>query len=145
MLPVAGALLALACLGFLFLSTDGWFAYYVVELPGAHRYQWEKFTGIATDDFLLTYPLVILLGAVAVWLSRSELNNRRAFIPVVFLTLLAAALLPYMHTGSAANVLMPLQGGSALLLGYALGRLEAAPRIYPAALLLVIPQLGLLG
>ena len=144
-LPVAGTLLGAAGLAYLYLSSAGWFAYYVFELPGAHRYQWEKFPDIAGNDFLLTYPFVIALGAAAFWLSRQETQHRQAFIPVIFLTLLAAALLPYMHTGSAANVLMPLQGGSALLLGFALGKLEKQPRLYPLALVLVIPQLALLG
>lgn len=122
--PVTGVTLASLALLTLYISSDGWFAYYAFELPSEHRYQWEIFPRLLYSQFLTNYAGVILLAIAAVALAPADWWRRQTFASLLFLTLAAAAFLPYMHTGSAPNVLLPLQAGCAILLGISLAKLE---------------------
>jgi len=143
--PVTGVALALASLGYLQWSSEGWFSYYTLELPGAHRYQWHKFPGLTLNQFLLQYPFALAVSLVAFTLGGAAELRQSRFSLVLFFTLLTAALLPYMHTGSAANVLLPMQAGTAILLGVALSALEGRGNWLRAALVLVSIQFAYLS
>ena len=145
LLPIGGFLAGSATLVFLHFYSDGWFTYYILELPKAHRYQWEKLPTLFSNSLLLTYPFILVIAGMTYWLKNEKNNYRHSFIPVLCATLLVAALLPYMHTGSAANVLMPLQGSAALLLGFCLGTLEKKPLMHTIGVILILPQLAILG
>jgi len=143
--PLTGTALAAGAMLYFYIASDGWFAYYVFELPQAHRYQWFKFPTLIGNEFLLRYPFVIAAGVGALLLTTGAQRRRAAFALLLVITLLLAAVLPYMHTGSAANVLLPMQAACALLLGIALALAEKIRRIYAAILTVTVVQFALLG
>jgi 4-amino-4-deoxy-L-arabinose transferase-like glycosyltransferase len=143
--PVAGVAGALVVLGVLQWATDGWFSFYVLELTGSHASQWGKLPSVVFDQLLLRYGLLLAIAIIVLALRLRE-PVRVDFYPwLLVVTLAFSGLFPYVHTGSAPNILMPLQAGMALLLGLCLGQLERETIIKAALTLVAVAQFAVLS
>lgn len=119
--PVTAVLGALAILIALQIASNGWFSFYVLELPQGHESQWHKMPAVLLDRLLLQYLFVLLLALLAIVPGKFASLSPSLFAWIAVIALTIAGLLPYAHTGSAPNILLPLQAGMALLLGLCLG------------------------
>jgi len=141
--PVSGMVMALAGLAALYISTDGWFMYYIFELPLGHQYQWHKLPGIIGNHFIIEFPFILLLALLGFAKGTQTSERSYWYGLLIFTTITVATLTHYMHTGSAPNVLMPLHAGCAILAAIALSRLQDQQKLYVAAALLLIAQSAL--
>ncbi|MEM9191253.1 MAG: hypothetical protein AAGF12_18925 [Myxococcota bacterium] len=115
---IAGAAAALTAgaLAAAYASTsDGWFLYFVVALPSAHRYD---FGGAATylASHLLSLVPLLALGLLA---GRRKPRNERVYLALAASGFLLQAFVGLAHTGGFDNVLLP--GAAVLSLLGALG------------------------
>jgi len=131
---------------YMHLTTDGWYWYYCIELPGSHPLvdaMWKDFWRL---DLRLVWPA---LGACTLLLGWLVQKPRK--LPALWLVLgvlfggVATGLFSRVHAGGFLNVLLPTFGALALGLGYVLGHAQRIRRPLGWALLaLCIWQLHLL-
>ncbi len=154
--------LGLACLasfaGLLVVSTllmnlesDGWYGYYVFELPRQHAIAHEYLLGFWWDDLLLSVPILVPLaitGLALLWREKDHVDRRyrSGFFLALLGGLLAASWFSRLHSGGYDNVLLPAYLGMALLSGLAIAIADLDKCFWrwtvPAAACL---QLGLLA
>jgi hypothetical protein len=136
------------CLGAAILSahllTDGWFTFYVFDMPRAHGILADRRLGFFTEDLLPLLPMVLLaLGHVAGAWKRGA-KREAAFWLCFGGGALLASYLSRLHAGGHSNVLMYALAGGAVLSGCALGTLCSRWARW-SALLLAVLQFGLLA
>jgi len=130
-------------IGLYCLLTDGWFFYFVFQVPSAHP-------GAAGIDFFGSdmqrlWPSLAIAGLF--FLTGLESANRRTtlFYSSVAAGLLFASYMSRHHAGGYINALMPWLVGAGLLLGITLQRLASSKTVVPIAVLaLAITQFGLM-
>ncbi len=138
--PVTGVLGSLAILAAMQWATDGWFGFYALEIARAHDSQWHKMPSVVLDHFLLRYGFLLAIALIVLALRLRE-PGRTDFYPwLLVATLTFAGLFPYVHTGSAPNILMPLQAGMALLLGLCMSELRRETFVTAVLTLLAVAQ-----
>jgi hypothetical protein len=138
--PVTGVLGSLLILTAMQWGTDGWFGFYALELARSHNSQWYKMPSVLLDHFLLRYGF-LLATALIVLVLRLRESGRPDLYPWLLVSALTfSGLSPYVHTGSAPNILMPLQAGMALLLGICLGELKRETIATAVLTLMIVAQ-----
>jgi len=99
--------------------SDGWYTYYIFELPAqfAARLVRPRLVFFWTDDILS--PLTIACGLAAIGLASmlSTSKSRGGFYLVVTAGMLLAAWLPRLQSGGYDNTLMPAFAGISILFG----------------------------
>ena len=102
---------------YLILRNPGWYLYYTVQLPGMHRIWWGGWTVIWRAMIFKPFAVAALAGAVV-----STRRNPRmgSFYLVLLFASLGISTLAMMHSGAAANVLMPGYAGLAITFGLAI-------------------------
>ncbi len=136
--PAAFFALSAAATALLSWQTDGWFYYYVFDMPRGHMWLREHYLGFWTRDLLRFIPLAVALSAL--WAGFKLVENRRrerTFYPLVLVALAGGAWLSRVHSGSGHNVVMPACVLFALFSGLALHKLLSGRLIPPWARLLV--------
>jgi hypothetical protein len=115
-----GAVVAAGCL-VLAAGTDGWFGYYVFELPRQHEPRWWKLESFWRLDLLAKLPIAIAAAAVffAVKPRPSE-GGQRLFYLCFVAGAVAASWFSRIHSGGYLNVLMPVHAAVAVLFGLGL-------------------------
>jgi 4-amino-4-deoxy-L-arabinose transferase-like glycosyltransferase len=91
---------------------EGWFDYYIRELPGAHPFLWKMAIGFWPVYVLGILPIALLLG---IWFLISEKGEKRWFYLAFLLAGLMASWMSMMHGGGYKNNLMPLYAVLAIL------------------------------
>lgn len=114
-----------ALLAWLRTASDGWFWYYVVELPRAHKLLDEALWGFWRQDLM---PVGVALGASVITVAWLRTQPGRRAMPYAGLLLgaLVSAWISRMHSGGQFNVVMPVHAVVAMLTGLGLGELHAA-------------------
>lgn len=143
--PVAGIAGALVILGALQWATDGWFSFYALELTRSHASQWNRMPSVVFDQFVLRYGFLLAMAMIVLALRLREPGKVDFYPLLLVVTLAFSGLFPYVHTGSAPNILMPLQAGMALLLGLCLGHLERETIVKATLTLVAVAQFVVLS
>lgn len=125
-----GRMAAGACLGAVLLSQavpmaagDGWFLYYLYELPAAHPISNSNVQQFFESELSRRLSLGVVLSLWAIGaLSREGQGRRTALFCLCFLLgMSAAGLAPRFKVGGSVNNLMPLGAALALCCGLAAG------------------------
>jgi len=121
LLPTLGLGLLLG-IGYLSLTTHGWFTLYCLVLPQQHPIVPLKFLSFWFWD-ILPRLTIAALGALALFRGRyrGELDQRRWF-GCMAAGMLAGSWVARLHSGGYINVLMPAYAALAILLGLAIAR-----------------------
>ncbi len=106
--------------------TDGWYGYYLFDLPSQHPFFPVMLTGFWNWDLLRPLPITCLLLAIYLgsrFLARKKMDpeqrHNAVFYGAFVSAMLAAAWLSRLHYGGASNVLLPAHAALALLWGMA--------------------------
>lgn len=116
----SATLLAIVVVGCLLLDarSDGWFTYYVFDLPARHPIRWWKFERFWRLDVLARLPVAAAAAVAFFAASRFGANDsRRLYYACLVMGTLGASLLSRLHSGGFENVLMPAFAGLAILFG----------------------------
>ncbi len=122
---------AMLCLSAVFLSqlllamaTDGWFYFYVYQVPAAHPVLKELILRFIASDFLRHLSagfLVSILAGFIMWRAHPDKKDALFFF-LLLVSMVFAGLAPRFKTGGHVNNLMPLAVvlalGGGLLLGH---------------------------
>ncbi len=125
--PLVGvtAVAGLGLAAWLILSTDGWFATYVVRIPLSVPWRWSAITGFPFTD-LRPVHVALLATAMAMLLPRrpSERPTAHETLAVlIVVSLLAASWLGRLHQGGHVNALIPALAAAAFGLAVASHRI----------------------
>jgi len=123
------------------LLTDGWFTFFVFEMPGKHAIQGDRKLAFFTEDLVPILPMV--LGALLTGILRMR-NGRRGeglFLLAFGGGGLVTSYLSRLHAGGYDNVMMYALAAGAMLLPALLG---AGARATRTCLVLVLTQFLLL-
>jgi hypothetical protein len=134
------------------MATHGWYRFYVIDVPGAHRIVSEEYGLFWTHDILLRLWITVALAVLGLWWTgrtRTDDGVRLAWFHVpVAAALLGAAYQARLHSGGYDNVLLPAFGALAILFGLGIhGSRSFLPRVTwlaPVAAVLAIVQLATL-
>jgi 4-amino-4-deoxy-L-arabinose transferase-like glycosyltransferase len=138
----SAALAVIVVVGCLLLDarSDGWFAYYVFDLPAQHRIRWRELDGFWRLDVLARLPVAAAAAVAFFGVSRFGANDpRRLYYPCLAIGTLGASLLSRLHSGGYDNVLLPAYVGLAILFGLGVNESlrSAVARRRPVAALVI--------
>lgn len=103
---------------------DGWYSYYLLEVPGGHRFVEAMWTGFWTGDILPVYGPMVLLSLIGVFLwarVRGLAARDVLFAVAVLVGVIGASYLGRLHEGGEPNTIMPLCLGAALFCALGVG------------------------
>lgn len=131
----------------LHVQSDGWFRYFVFEMPANHPIRPRMvLQGFWFEDLFLNY--LFLLPVIAPWAvsrARRLIRSDGMLDGLVLVSLVGTAWSSRIHTGGAENVLMPAVAAMSLAAGWGLAALRAwsGPRraLYRVGLAAVTVQL----
>lgn len=131
LLPLVGvtATVGLGLAAWLTLSSDGWFATYVVRIPTAVPWRWSALGGFPLSDLRPVWPALLVVAAVVLWPRRAaeRTSSQEALVVLVVAALLASSWLGRLHQGGHVNALIAAMAGVSLALAAAAHRLS--PRL----------------
>lgn len=131
LLPLIGvtATVGLGLGAWLTLSTDGWFATYIIRLPMAVPWRWSALGGFPLSDLRPVWPALLVVAAVVLWPRRAaqRVSSQDALVALFVAALLASSWLGRLHQGGHVNTLIAAMAGVSLALAVAAYRL--APRL----------------
>lgn len=134
------------------LASDGWFFFYLFELPSNHPIYSSRYLTFWTVDMLPYLPVALALTVVWLLLFRSHRDrSETVFWFLITVSILGSALMGRVHSGGYDNVLIPAYAVIAITFGLGLGAIskkigEGLARGPRAAILylLCVVQFGLL-
>jgi hypothetical protein len=124
--------------------SQGWFLYYVLDVPAAHRLVPASYLGFLTHDLRALWwsAAMVLLAFVAARRIRGSTGVAWWFVGPVVAALVLTGWLGRVHSGGWDNVLIPAVAGVVILVGVALGvaRRRTAPWVLAICALAVVGQ-----
>jgi len=120
--------------------SDGWFTYYVFDLPAQHQLRWWIFERFWRLDVLARLPVAVAAAGIFFGARRFGADDpRRLYFPCLAIGTLASSLLSRLHSGGYENVLLPAYAGLAIFFGLGVNESlrSAVVRRRPAAELVV--------
>jgi hypothetical protein len=131
LVPLVGvtATVGLGLAAWLILSTDGWFATYVIRIPLLVPWRWSALGGFPLSDLRPVWPALLVVAAVVLWPRRAaeRVGAQEALAVLVVAALLVSSWLGRLHQGGHVNALIAAMAGVSLALAVAAHRL--APRL----------------
>jgi 4-amino-4-deoxy-L-arabinose transferase-like glycosyltransferase len=130
------------------IASDGWFYFYVFELPQSHQFRFNLIPLVLKTDYV---PLIIMIGIIAVWIIKHLQLSRDTFkklnrLPVLCIALLAGmcilSISSRLHEGGYTNVNIPAYLSISLVGTISFAKLD--PKKSNLLLLLLILQLIIL-
>lgn len=110
--------------GILQSASEGWFGYFVFDLPSRH----PRFTALALwrDELLSNLQIAVLGTAVALGILVRR-NGAKAVVPVAFVvSMIACSWFTRMHSGSYANALIPACAALSIYMPVGIGLLAGS-------------------
>ncbi|HKO49889.1 MAG TPA: glycosyltransferase family 39 protein [Polyangiaceae bacterium] len=145
---VSGALVLVTGLAF-YISSDGWFLYYVLDLPSRHEIEIARFWPSLQTFFLSnTFPMTLAGVTIVCGVTFGRRRWKRWLFHALFVGLACTtSFLPFLKSGGYPNGLIPAYAALALASGIGLGILRRSqirsalgsigPRLAAAAVLLI--------
>jgi hypothetical protein len=98
---------------------DGWYKYYVFNLPKQHLIEKKLFISFWVEDIMLPLSIAFAISIYYLLFVKEINSNKNSFFFYFFATLgmLGGALLSRMHTGGYNNVLFPAYAIISILFG----------------------------
>ena len=97
---------------------DGWYAYYVSELPRGKPIVGSIFVSFWTKDIIATLPLAFIFSILYLFVrSQGQKRKDRCFYLLMFIAMVGATWLTRLRLGSYDNVLMPAYAALSILFG----------------------------
>lgn len=96
---------------------DGWFWYYVFELPSEHKLLPENWVGFWTNDLLRPLWPACFVGVLTLIRPKRLPRGATFFYALFTLGLLGGAWMTRLHSGAFDNVLIPAYAALAVLVG----------------------------
>lgn len=128
----AGTFLGLAAASTLMLDTayDGWYSYYVFQLPGQHPIVAEMLLGFWIQDIMVPLFVALALSALLIiYTWRTGRRTQAVFYAALLAGCMGAAWVSRVHQGGYANVLLPAYASLALMFGIGIAQL---PTLFPS-------------
>ena len=102
--------------------SDGWYYYYIFDLPTQHRLVKSMILGFWLNDILPFLP--IALGVSIFYIIYQFAKNKKDFLfyTLLFIAMVGSSWLSRLHSGSWVNVIFPAYFVVALLFGLGLQR-----------------------
>jgi 4-amino-4-deoxy-L-arabinose transferase-like glycosyltransferase len=111
---------------------DGWYAYYVSELPRGKPIERSLFASFWTKDIASALPIAFILSLFYIFVQfRDPKKRNRLFYLLMLIATLGGAWVTRLRLGSYDNVLMPAYAALSILFG--LGAYEGFQRIRAAS------------
>ncbi len=145
-------------------ASGGWYSFYALEVPRAHRIEPAAVTGFWLNDLIALFAIAIAFAIAgfleAAFVARGvkpaarsgherTLQSDRRFGAALAIGLIGAAWVSRMHEGGAENVLLPAYAALAILGARGLARISGAGLAVPAsrrtALTLALVQFAVLA
>ena len=100
-------------------TSNGWFGYYVFDVPGQHQVLWERWRPLLVDFFFkpVAVPVLLSLLLFVVRPTRLRARYRLAAYVVFLLTATASSYSSLLHRDGFVNVLIPGYAVLALVAG----------------------------
>ena len=125
---------------------EGWYSYYIFDLPRRHPIRKEMFVGFWTQDLMRPLPIACLLAGCCLLLKLLDPAERGkgTFYLLTAVGMLGGAWLSRLHSGGYDNVLFPAYAVIAVLFGLSVPaildsrRLVATGKEKPAQLVLYL-------
>jgi hypothetical protein len=115
--------------------TDGWYGFYIFELPSRHAIQWELLTGFWRTDLFWFTAVAFIASVVALIDGFGGGRRDRAWFDLLFFAgMIGSAWFSRLHAGGYLNVLMPAYAALAIYYGIGLRVLLVRVRRDPAML-----------
>jgi hypothetical protein len=124
------------------LATDGWFSFFVFEMPRSHGAQQDRVLGFFTDDLVPVLPLVACAAALCAARWRAGRRREAWFLAAFGGGGLLTSWLSRVHAGGYDNVLLYAFAASCVLAPVLAA--DAGPRLRRWALALLGLQFALL-
>ncbi len=135
---VSAALIALS-LVIMNQATDGWYQWYILDIPSRHEVYHDMLMFFWTKDLGKWLPIALIIAAysaVSGGLNRSAARNHIGDI-CLFGGLLITAYLGRVHSGGAQNTLFPVAAGIAVFFGTGYDELQRRFHSRPGSALFV--------
>jgi len=145
LLPSLLGLLIAASVLVMNASTDGWFGYYVFDVPARHPIETSLMTGFWTKDLGSHLPIALIFcifGLFGLGVSHRE-SSKRIFDAALFSGLIIASYSSRIHSGGFDNVLMTAAAGVAIFFGIGFSALRTACVRRPVAAITIIAAAGI--
>lgn len=112
---------------------DGWYVYYIFDLPRKHAVVKSMILGFWAKDLVWPLPIAFGLSVFSLFADlRAPDKKRSLFYPAMAVGMLGGSWFSRLHLGGDANVLFPAYAAIAILFGIgthrALGLVLAAPQ-----------------
>jgi hypothetical protein len=124
--------------------TDGWFRYYVFEIPAGHTMDMRYITSFWTHEMLLALPVCFALLPLLLFTVWQQEKAKIALYAGLFGALVVSSYLMRIHYGSYLNVLIPAHACMALFAGLTLAKMQQHPKVNMLLVLAIIGQMGML-
>ncbi len=105
--------------------SDGWFVYYVFEVPRQHDIVQSLYRGFWISDLATVAPL-LCMSVAGIGFFAARVGRRAWFYVGLLIGFLAVAWVSRLHSGGYLNVIMPACAVLALVAPLGLGTLDAA-------------------
>lgn len=105
--------------------SEGWFSYYVFQVPAGHSIDSRYIAGFWTRDMLYKLPILVGLALIGLGLIWQKDRKRALLYGALVFGLIMSAYMARIHSGGWQNVLIPMHLALTLLSGMALVHVNA--------------------
>ncbi|MCH7639080.1 MAG: glycosyltransferase family 39 protein [Bacteroidetes bacterium] len=103
--------------------TDGWYSFYVFELPSRHPFLPFRFVSFWTADFFGSIGLAVVVGLTFLWIRR-YLGRPYSFWAIAWAAAVLTAYAGRIHEGGCVNAVIPAFALTAVLFGLGFDAVE---------------------
>ncbi|MBX3204905.1 MAG: glycosyltransferase family 39 protein [Labilithrix sp.] len=103
-------------------ATDGWFGFYVFDVPRGHDLRWNQWSRLLVEPFWRPVVVPVLLSAVAFFSGAAAREGRAVgwFYGGLLAVTLGASYSSMLHADGFANVLIPYYAATSIVAGVGL-------------------------
>lgn len=122
-LPLVGSFIVLSSIAYFCfnLTTNGWYQYYILTLPGSYQIRWSSFLTTLQTGFVIEGAIVLI--SLSPLISFRTLIRDKLFVYYYLATggFVTTSILARMNHGAYDNTLLPAYASLAILFGLGIG------------------------